>query len=102
MQDYEHGPHYMEPRKASAWHEWKRRCMGSCVHVYVASPCEQVYAQLHPVPHPVYDTCHLSHCILQVPNFMFKWNVGMKAMFAVAFTIPCFAVWWQQSKAKGG
>lgn len=66
------------------------------VHVYVASPCEHVNEQLHP------DTCHLSHCILQVPNFMFKWNVGMKAMFAVAFTIPCFAVWWQQSKAKGG
>ncbi len=31
---------------------------------------------------------------------MFKWNVGLKAMFAVAIGIPCFAVWWQQSKLK--
>lgn len=66
------------------------------VHVYYASPCKQVYAQLCP------DHYHLSHCILQVPNFMFKWNVGMKVMFATAISIPCFAVWWQQSKAKGG
>ena len=96
MQDYEHGPHYMEPRKASAWHEWKHgcMCMGACACVWGKSM--RTSAQLHP------DTCHLSHRILQVPNFMFKWNVGMKAMFAVAFTIPCFAVWWQQSKAKGG
>jgi hypothetical protein len=33
-----------------------------------------------------------------VDNFMLKWNLGMKGMFAFAITIPCFAVWWQQSK----
>ncbi len=38
---------------------------------------------------------------LQVPNFMWKWNVGLKAMFGVAIVIPCFAVWWQQRKMKG-
>ena len=26
--------------------------------------------------------------MFQVPNFMFKWNVGMKVMFATAISIP--------------
>lgn len=46
--DYEHGPHYLNPRA--------------------------------------------------VPNFMWKWNVGVKVMFAVAASIPCFAVYYQQKK----
>ncbi|GAX80024.1 hypothetical protein CEUSTIGMA_g7463.t1 [Chlamydomonas eustigma] len=49
--DYEHGPHYLEPRK--------------------------------------------------IPNFMLKWNIGLKAMFAVGIGVPLFAVWWQQSKLRG-
>ncbi|KAG1658590.1 hypothetical protein FOA52_016202 [Chlamydomonas sp. UWO 241] len=60
--DYEHGPHYLNPRK------------------------------LTDLPWPPMDAR------TQVDNFMLKWNVGMKVMFGVAVVIPCFAVWWQQSK----
>jgi hypothetical protein len=48
-QDYEHGPHYINPRK--------------------------------------------------IPNFMWKWNVYLKLMFATSIAIPCFAVFYQQKKS---
>eukprot|EP00798_Chlamydomonas_sp_ICE-L_P014794 gene14794-20844_t len=49
QRDYEHGPHYLQPRK--------------------------------------------------VTNFMWKWNVGMKLLMFTSCSIPCFAIWWQLSKA---
>eukprot|EP00197_Chlamydomonas_leiostraca_P002860 CAMPEP_0202857724 /NCGR_PEP_ID=MMETSP1391-20130828/551_1 /ASSEMBLY_ACC=CAM_ASM_000867 /TAXON_ID=1034604 /ORGANISM="Chlamydomonas leiostraca, Strain SAG 11-49" /LENGTH=103 /DNA_ID=CAMNT_0049536563 /DNA_START=41 /DNA_END=352 /DNA_ORIENTATION=+ len=53
-------------------------------------------------PGYTYDWEHGPHYLRPdlIPGFQSKWNVVVPAIFGVAVGIPCFAVWWQQSKLK--
>ncbi|KAL6746224.1 hypothetical protein V8C86DRAFT_2795342 [Haematococcus lacustris] len=49
-----------------------------------------------------YDWEHGPHYLRPdtIPNFTTKYAIAMPMMYVVAFGIPVFAVWWQQSKLK--
>lgn len=73
---------------------------GSCVRQFTTSPTAAA-AEKHTFGQYHYDPEHGPFYLdlFSVPNFKNKLRMVGAAVFTAGFGIPCFAVWWQNSKA---
>ena len=102
MQDYEHGPNYLNFQDVSVSRLLLLGQAGAALCAHTRSAPSRAAAAAAAAAHtPPPSLARTTYPKKQWPNRKAKIGAWIAGMMVTGVGLPCFAVWWQQNKLKG-